>query len=338
MVTKLITNTFSKDPVQIELFDKKGITAVTLGKGSYISGAELGLSDDGDSHLLIGNYTSIAHNTYFEVGMNHDYGRFSNYPFEVVANITGDWEIDGDHAPISGERNPKQIIIGNDVWIGANVIIMGGVRIGNGAVIGAGAVVAKDIPPYAIAAGNPVRVIKYRFSEDMIQKLQQLKWWDWPAEKINEALPLLGDVESFLEKYYQGSSKHKEDQLAQEIRLLHRDYAFYHLRPDLHSEEQLWRRFVRRYVKKENSQSKKILLLWLDASSEAEQASDEVRLMLDEAGENAPYIMTYHGDRAVMESIIEEMDVIVTTKTFISLEILDSIHSEYVKRLFVNDY
>ena len=71
----------------------------------------------------------------------------------------------------------KEIHIGNDVWIGMRVMVMGGVSIGNGAVVAAGAVVTKDVPPYAIVGGVPARVIKYRFPEEIIQKLENSKWW-----------------------------------------------------------------------------------------------------------------------------------------------------------------
>ena len=87
----------------------------------------------------------------------------------------------------------KDIEIGNDVWIGqgASIIRKEGLIVGDGAVIGAGAVVTKSIPPYAIAAGIPAKVIKYRFSEDMIAKLLIIKWWNWPKEMILKNWPLL---------------------------------------------------------------------------------------------------------------------------------------------------
>lgn len=78
----------------------------------------------------------------------------------------------------------QDIIIGNDVWIGANVLIMDGVKIGNGAIIGAHSLVVKNVPDYAIIAGVPGKVIKYRFSDEIIAELNKINWWDWEKEKI----------------------------------------------------------------------------------------------------------------------------------------------------------
>ncbi len=78
----------------------------------------------------------------------------------------------------------KPIIIGNDVFIGMNVTILDGITIGDGAIIGAGAIVNKDVPPYAIAAGNPIKIIKYRFNENIIKDLLHIRWWDLPDEHL----------------------------------------------------------------------------------------------------------------------------------------------------------
>lgn len=80
----------------------------------------------------------------------------------------------------------KKITIGNDVWIGADVIIMDGISIGDGAIIGAKAVVSRDVPSYAVVGGVPAKIIKYRFSEEIINKLRALKWWDWSEQKIKK--------------------------------------------------------------------------------------------------------------------------------------------------------
>jgi acetyltransferase-like isoleucine patch superfamily enzyme len=95
----------------------------------------------------------------------------------------------------------KKIIIGNDVFIGANVTVLDGIEIGDGAVIGAGAVVSKNIPPYAIAAGAPIRILRYRFPEDQVSRLMRIKWWDFDEEKLRDVESLFFDIDKFLSKY-----------------------------------------------------------------------------------------------------------------------------------------
>lgn len=99
-------------------------------------------------------------------------------------------------------RNNRPVTIGNDVWIGANVVILPGVSIGDGAIIAAGAVVTKDVEDYAIVGGVPAKLIKYRFTEDQIHKLQQIKWWDWLHEKIEEHIEEFYQPEVFMDRNY----------------------------------------------------------------------------------------------------------------------------------------
>jgi phosphonate metabolism protein (transferase hexapeptide repeat family) len=100
-------------------------------------------------------------------------------------------------------RRNKRVTIGNDVWIGHGAVVMPGVYIGNGAVIGAKAVVTKNVDPYAIAAGVPAKFMKWRFPESIRARLEALCWWDWPLEKVAEAVPDMQSlpIESFLEKW-----------------------------------------------------------------------------------------------------------------------------------------
>lgn len=94
-------------------------------------------------------------------------------------------------------KNPPVIM--NDVWIGSKAIVLQGVKIGNGAIIAAGAVVTKDVPSYAIVAGVPARIIKYRFSEDIIKKIENTKWWDNEESWIDTNKKKFTDIEDFLE-------------------------------------------------------------------------------------------------------------------------------------------
>lgn len=100
-----------------------------------------------------------------------------------------------EFAPLEKQKTSINNTIGNDVWIGAGAFVLFGVNIGDGAVIGAGAVVTKDVPPYAIVAGSPARVVKMRFDEETVEALLELKWWDLPIEKIVQ-LPMADIGES----------------------------------------------------------------------------------------------------------------------------------------------
>lgn len=96
----------------------------------------------------------------------------------------------------------KKFVIGNDVWLGANVILTNGVRIGNGVRAAAGSVITKDVPDYAIVAGVPAKIIRFRFTKEQIEKLNKIRWWDWPIEKIRECYDDFLDIDVFLEKHY----------------------------------------------------------------------------------------------------------------------------------------
>lgn len=137
--------------------------------------------------LIIGKFCSLAKGIRFIMnGANHRLDGLTTYPFNIMGN---GWEKVTpriEDLPLKGDT-----IIGNDVWIGENVTILPGVHIGDGAIIGANSVVAKDIEPYAVAVGNPCHVVKKRFTEEKIQTLLNLKWWDWGEEKIFNNLEAL---------------------------------------------------------------------------------------------------------------------------------------------------
>ena len=153
---------------------------------------------DEETRLIIGKFCSIAAGVEIILGGNHHKNWVSTYAFYQEIESFPAWK---ENEWMNYELRGN-VRIGNDVWIGRNVLILSGADIGDGAIIGAGSVVAGKIPPYSIAIGNPVRVIKYRFEPKQIERLLSIKWWDWPIEKINEYLPLICSetVENFLTK------------------------------------------------------------------------------------------------------------------------------------------
>lgn len=146
--------------------------------------------------LIIGKFCAIGKGVEFIMnGANHRMNGATTYPFNILG---GGWEKCTPQLcdlPLKGDT-----VVGNDVWIGQNVTILPGVHIGDGAVIGANSVVSKDVPPYHVVGGNPIKIIRKRFDDDIIAFLMKLKWWDWPAEKITENLEILcgGDISALM--------------------------------------------------------------------------------------------------------------------------------------------
>lgn len=150
--------------------------------------------------LMIGKFCSIACGAKFIfTSANHTLRSLSTYPFPIfyeewdtpIADVSSAWDNKGD------------IVIGNDVWIGYEAVILSGVHIGDGAIIGTRAVVTKDVEPYTIVGGVPARLIRRRFDQNTIDRLEALQWWDLPYEQIKRLLPAIqsGDIRTLCQTY-----------------------------------------------------------------------------------------------------------------------------------------
>ena len=142
----------------------------------------------------VGRFTSIAAGVSFTNIDNHPCIEYPNivstYPFKDMLKV---------EYPIGKNKGP--IIIGNDVWIGVSAYILNGVTIGDGTIVAAYSVVTKNVPPFALVAGNPARIKKYRFSREIREKLLKIKWWDWDIEIVKERIGDFLDVDTFVKKY-----------------------------------------------------------------------------------------------------------------------------------------
>jgi len=182
--------------IQLRRFPK---CIVEVGKGikgfPYIAYAE------NSDRVIIGNYCSfargaiiVAHPAHYPPKGKENY-RISTYPLAEVRKH-------GFFSSYYLRENRNFVKVGSDVFVGANAILLPGVTIGNGAIIGAGSVVTSDVPPYAIVTGVPARVIRYRYSPEIIQKLLKIGWWNWDEKKIFDNMDYFyGRVDDFIKKF-----------------------------------------------------------------------------------------------------------------------------------------
>ncbi|MFT8313707.1 MAG: DapH/DapD/GlmU-related protein [Clostridium sp.] len=152
-------------------------------------------------NVEVGKFTNIA--AMVRIGpTNHPMERPSLHHFTYRRKMYG--FDDKDDKEFFENRKSHKVYIGNDAWIGHNAIIMPGVTIGNGAIVGSGAIVTKDVAPYTIVAGVPAKIIRKRFNDDIIYKLESIKWWNWCHKKIKENFnDFLLNIDDFVEKHYE---------------------------------------------------------------------------------------------------------------------------------------
>lgn len=171
-----------KKNISFFLSENEKFKKYSIGVGTYGQPRVLDWNDN--TTLKIGNYCSIATNVTILLGGEHQGQWITTYPFKTISNFN----INTDY---NEHKSKGDVIIENDVWIGANSTILSGVIVGNGAIIGAGSVVTKDVPDYAIVGGNPAKIIRFRFEKEIIDKLLGIEWWNWNNEKIQRNIDVL---------------------------------------------------------------------------------------------------------------------------------------------------
>ncbi len=166
---------------------------IIVGEFSYFSDTDFEshvshFYDFNGDKLIIGKFCQIAAGVEFVMnGANHRMNTVTTFPFYIFEG----WNQDAP--PLSELPLKGDIIIGNDVWIGQNSVILPGVHIGDGAIIGLNSVVGSDIPAYHIAAGNPAKIIRKRFDDELINLMLKWQWWNYSIEEIEKFIPILSD-------------------------------------------------------------------------------------------------------------------------------------------------
>ena len=163
---------------------------VEVGAYSYVA------KNSNITNCTIGRFCSIGPNFCCGLGIHPTNGISTAPMFYSISKVNG-----SSLSQINRVEESKHTTIGNDVFIGVNVTVLDGVTIGDGAVIGAGAVVSKDIPPYAIAVGCPIRIVKYRMTEEQIAAMQRIQWWNWDDDRLQDVERMFEDIDGFIQKY-----------------------------------------------------------------------------------------------------------------------------------------
>ncbi|PWL16989.1 antibiotic acetyltransferase [Falsochrobactrum shanghaiense] len=178
----------------VDIGERVILREVNVGNFTYFERNGEGIYAD------IGRFCSIAANVRINA-LEHPMERLTTHKVSYRPNEYFRYlGVDGE---FRARRQARKVTIGHDVWIGHGAVITPGITIGHGAVVGASAVVTKDIPPYHVVGGVPARLIRKRFDDAVIERLLRLCWWDWPLEKLYEAVPDIQalEIEAFLEKW-----------------------------------------------------------------------------------------------------------------------------------------
>ncbi|GBU18710.1 MULTISPECIES: CatB-related O-acetyltransferase [Methylobacterium] len=165
--------------------------------GAYSYGRPKVRFPDSGRRLTIGRYCSIADKVEILLGGDHRLDWVSTYPFAAMRGLWPEAEAPADYHASRGD-----VAIGHDVWLGSGCMILSGVTVGHGAVVAARAVVTRDVPPYAVVAGNPARIVRHRFEPAQVERLLACAWWDLPHAEVARLVPLLqsGQVEALAER------------------------------------------------------------------------------------------------------------------------------------------
>lgn len=292
------------------LDENKDFPLLYIDRDSYIEDAKVDSVVDENRiyNIQVGRYTSVAHNVSLVIDLNHDYKR------GALGRISG---IEYERPTLTKRKG--EIIIGNDCWIGRGVTILAGVIIHNGAVVAADAVVSKSVPPYAIVAGNPAKVIGYRFEPEQIDSLLKIAWWEWEAEKVVKAAPLLiNDVDTFIERFIEEAKVNRENIVPANLNTIEKtgtgENKVYYYVPDFATDYPTYERVIDEFVEEYEGTNTE-LLMYIKTDGKEEEYIQLLDDIFAKYNDRNAYINLFIGDVEDERSIMCQVDGFITSRS-----------------------
>ncbi|BFT68685.1 hypothetical protein [Paenibacillus sp. P36] len=283
---------------------KEDFPLFTIGKNSYINSMTLQHSEGNETiNIHIGNYCSIAYDIQLLVDRNHDYLSVSTSPLlEVNRKL----------------KKKGQIIIGHDVWIGNEVTILSGVHIAHGAVIGTGTIVSKDVPPYAIVTGNPMKILKYRFDTEIIEHLLQIQWWNWSKQKIEENKDWFGkDIHEFVSHF-----KDRQERNVPEIEMTTKNTRILFI-PDFEDPYPIWEKVLIQYLTTFSTNDDVTLVLRIEQENNFQENVEKVIKVISGFDVEQPDILVVNDVLNDKKSLFKNLNYFITTRNSSMMELVD---------------
>lgn len=310
--------------VRLQEEQEKNFRVLHISENSYIGdlnilSGTLNVSDVGCHCVHVGKYSSIGSRINIILDMNHDYN--SLYQGLIPEFASNEGGRAANMQILERIHRKGQVLIGNDVWIGDGVTILGGVRIGDGAVVAAEAVVVKDVPPYAIVGGNPARIIKYRFLEDIIRRLRKIAWWNWNSEQISaRKADMQGEVADFACKYNCPARKYPRKSGQYVTRIAGKDVPLITYFMDFDDDYPVYPKVIADFLERFCSMDAELLLCYDAHDQESCNRMNDIVELMEKHDEIQALVNIYGISDEDEEKIISESDFLITNRDCRTLE------------------
>ncbi len=288
---------------------KQGFVIGAFGRRSYINQMLFTMNDGNEVvNIQIGDYSSLGRHISAFFNRNHDHQAIST---SALLPIRKDF------------RRKGEIVIGNDVWIGDFTMLHSSIRIGDGAVVAAGTIVTKDVPPYAIVGGNPMRIIKYRYNEEQIKQLRQVKWWQLDNDIIDANKELFTlDLEEFVKEFEQYKNNGDKDSNNSQALNIKTNSQSILLIPDYNDPYPVYVKAIKEYLETYTKDDDISLIIYIEPDTRINKRIEELEQII-KITDDMPDIVVANEQITDESCLFKSSDYFITTRSRQTMRRLD---------------